>query len=282
MSIFDVSDIDSIFIKFLEINDAMRLYQVNVYYKNLLKPILKSFILFYSIAHKIKIRNHIYMNDIFAKSIIFGDIKICKYLYQKFKSDVISGITDFFVLSCIKGKLDIAMWLRSLDANVHWNDSEPFRLACQNGHLNVAQWINSITTISEKDYRRSFRFSCGSGRIHVAKWIYTLYHIYGFEHEYFLLACRNGHLDTAVWSYSFTSDTSGILKEFGFYLCCKNGHLCVAKWLYSLGTNIHYENDWAFQASCCYNRIKVAKWLCAINPQYSIQIIDGKIKYQMN
>ena len=171
-------DIDTILLRFLEIDDLRNLYQTNKYYYNKIKPLLQSFIDFHLQKNMIKlpiwIKNYAIL---FNKTIIFGKLDVCKY-YNKYYNFDIKTITDSFHLTCMNGHLEIAKWLINTFPNIdiHAEDEYAFRYSCYNGNLLIAKWLIEIfPNIDIHAYNEfAFRYSCIYNHLEVAKWLINL------------------------------------------------------------------------------------------------------------
>lgn len=114
MSIFKVLDLDSILLKFLDIDDLRCLYCVNKYYRNLIYFVIKNHIEYFALV-RYNLDNNIWpfydKCGVFQESIKFGKLDVCQYIYSK----------------CGK------MYLRIL-----------FKMACKLKHFDIAYWMYSI------------------------------------------------------------------------------------------------------------------------------------------
>lgn len=93
--------------------------------------------------------------SLFLKSIKYGDIAICRYLYSNNKYDIHAYYELPFRWACETGRCEIAKWLYNLalatrspiDTNTFYYAA--FRLAAQNGHFDVVQWLLTISMPDE-------------------------------------------------------------------------------------------------------------------------------------
>lgn len=265
MSIFVHNDIDNILINYLEMDDLRKLYQVNTYYNKMVRNELEPYIKLFS---HIKIKGEYKKQkewNIFLSAMMFGDIKVCKYLkgkfggkffdekfsykvlqsavrydrliilkwlYEEYNSDILIHILQY---ACEYNKLEIAQWTHSIDKTLINGECNFFGIACENGYLELAQWLNSI---------------------------YPDYH--GDIEEEFMISCERGNLNILQWLYTFDKNILDGDCETCFIIACENGNIDVAKWLYSIGANIHLYSDSAIKKSITNNHYEITKWLKTI------------------
>ena len=149
-------------------------------------------------------------------------------------------------------------------------------------------FFNIVDTIKIPNYfgnNKVFMKAIQIGNLNVCKYLFNKnkYDIHASNEFAFQLGCEKGHLHIAQWFFSFGNVDIHTDTDWAFRWSCSNGHLNVAKWLFSLGKiDIHAKNCYAFQNSCLNGHLNVAQWLCTLYPRYSIQVINGKIKYTIN
>jgi hypothetical protein len=257
-------------------------------------------------------------DEVFRRSCQYGYINIVKYLYDLSKMDGNNKInicvcSDFaFKMSCENGHFEVAKYLYGLsgiDGNgtidILIYDNYIFRKTCENGHTEIAKWLYDIIKININDCADyAFRMSCANGHLKIAKWLYELGNtndhdiidINRFSDYAFRNSCQNGHIQVAKWLYDLSTYNSADnvntkINIYAFYnevfvRSCQNDHIAIVEWLYHIDTveeknNKFYIDDDLFKKCCNYGSKQVAKWMCTINPHYSIKIKDGKIVYKI-
>lgn len=147
MSIFKVQNINTILLKFLDIDDLRSLYQVNTYYRNLIHSLLKPFFDFYTKYNKIPTPDWIIHDKKLSKAAYYGNFNVCQYIYKKHYVKINSDIqclNELFELSCIGGNVKIAKLLYFLGVNICCNLDWPFNIACEKGHIELVKWMCTI------------------------------------------------------------------------------------------------------------------------------------------
>lgn len=198
MSIFqNISDINFILLKFLDILDLINFSQVNKYYGGLInnyKKYNKSKYFYYLMGFKNKpwseIQNIIQLetkfksksdqekiNNIlniyytinkpeiiyFNQACISNNLFIMKYLYQKYKLDLHINHDYIFRLACLKNHKKIAKWLFSLSQFII--NSEPIIIKIINPE--------KLLIISD-NFEEPFLLACYYNKLEIIKWLYKL------------------------------------------------------------------------------------------------------------
>lgn len=263
MSIFKVADIDTILVNHLDIDELRNLYQINTYYRNLIRPSLDSFIKFFSEKVRKMSRSGQYI-----ESVKYGNIEIVKYL-QKYNN---SCNCNVFPVACAYGHLNIAKLLhQAVWCCCNGKIIHVFEETCLNDHLDVAKWL--YTEIKNIPFYVAFEECCKyCNNFDMIKWLDAILKTKDY-HKAFSNSCIGGKLETAQYLYSQYSHYLHNSLNIPFQDACINNHLDVAKWLHSLGVNIRHNNDIAFKSSCNENAIDIIHWLCSMEPRYSAEPI---------
>lgn len=259
MSIFKVHDINLILFELLDIDDLRNLYQVNTYYRKSLYATLCSFFIFYANINSIKLPKEIKNITLFNKSIVFGNLTICKYLYRKNNINIHINGNEYAIICCIQGHFDILQWLDSIGINMHRN-YDVFKMSCKYGHIEIIKYLQLLGA-NRYDSVYFFRLACEMGHIKAAKYLHSKPHdINIFIYYDFAHACMHGNIKVAKLLYSISTDFI-LDTNAAFITACEYGHIEIARWLYAIDvfTDDDYNN--AFRESCQYGHIKIAKWL---------------------
>jgi len=196
-----------------------------------------------------------------------NNISLLENLYNIFyDSDYFYSDYDYlFFEVCRNEKIDVLIWLYSIEKPNINTIYDAFIYACGSGNLNIAKWLCSL---NEHICNQLFY------------WIFNYNIILNCSDEAFNIACYNGHLDIVQWLYSLDDRPDiHINNEEPFRSACISGNLNLVKWLYNLNNNIdiHANDDEAFRYACELNNIDVAKWLKTLSDEYELEIIDDKI-----
>jgi len=101
--------------------------------------------------------------------------------------------------ACSHGKLDIAIWLKSLN-NLVEIECDVFGEVCEGGHIEMAKWL--ITTgkvILDENFGEYFRIACEYGHSQLADYLHTLHPECEYVIEY------KPHLVPKIMKKRFTS-----------------------------------------------------------------------------
>ena len=212
-----------------------------------------------------------YTDSIFNIACIKGQLKICRFLYDKYNIKLTS---NYFILACSNGHLNIALWLYNyvdiLETFLYNNQIvDAFYMVCINNQYNILKWLINLEKIKYyiKNCRWNYLFikCCKLGFIKIVKLLYynNIYDVNNLDIS-FLLCCHNNNLELCKWLYKLNIINIHIYNDFIFIGSCYNGCLDVSKWLYKkvvYNTNIL---NIAFSKSCIYNKKEVCKWLMSI------------------
>ena len=283
MSIFKVQDIDTILIQFLSIDDLRNLYQVNTYYRTLLYPLLQNFIAFYLNYNSIILPKWVIRNKSFNKSVIFGNLEVCKHLYHKISTESANNNTHDEDISHDPGyRIESReYWLNYIgDQNIA--DNQGFHLACCNNKLDIAKFIYSLGNFNKIfGYTHAFNGTCENGHINMAKWLYSFGQIHNTPNKFnyddsFTYCCKNNHIELAQWLISVADINYYGGYTNAIYTGCKRGNIDLVQWLMATTrtkfktTNVFNEVfRHGFILACQNNHIHIAKFLSEnIAPNY--------------
>ena len=208
-----------------------------------------------------------------------------------------SNYNYLFLEVCRNEKIDVLIWLYSIEKPFINTIYDAFIYSCDNGNLNVAKWLCSLNEhiCSQLFYwifnydiilncsDEAFIGACFNGHLEIAQWLYSLNYkpdIHINNEELFRFACISGNLNLVKWLYNLDNNINlHANDDEAFRFACKCNQLEIAQWLYSLDgkIDIHAYDDQEFKYACELNNIDVAKWLETLSDEYEIEIIDGKI-----
>lgn len=233
----------------------------------------------------------------------FGRYDIVKYLYES-KSINEQYLKDGFIVACENGQMMVAKWLQKKQNYNSDTLSHAFKSSCLCGQLDIVKWLyenykdkivlnnqNSNKTlmlsnnglgrvIIDDDINIVFAYACQYNHVNIVNWMYETNIIIvddttetSAQNYAFYKSCVYGHLELAKWLY-FKNMHRG-MENKAFVYSCFNGQLVVAQWIHETFPNIVFDYYKAFNLS--YNHIDVMKWLCTINDDFIIDIVDDKI-----
>jgi hypothetical protein len=158
--------------------------------------------------------------------------------------------------------VEVLQWLCALDpSRIVRFAGGIMSVACMDDLLDVAMWVHKTQADFDRDEAFSDACYCKKGR--VAKWIHGLggVDVSVASDDCFLHMCYEGHLDMAVWIYSFGAVSDWGLGD-GFELACRHGHLAIAQFLYNhSGIDIHQQYEYVFRETCRKGHLHIARWL---------------------
>lgn len=213
-----------------------------------------------------------YTNCLFNIACLKGQLKICRFLYEKYNIQLTS---NYFILTCFNGHLNVAMWLYNyvdiLKTFIYENQNvDAFYIACVNNQYNILIWLINLEEI--KNYINTCRWKylfircCRLGFIKIVKLLYynNIYDKNNLDIS-FLLSCHNNNLELCKWLFKLNIIDIHIYNDFVFIGSCYNGCLDVCKWLYE---KVFFNDEIlniAFAKSCIYNQKDICLWLLSIS-----------------
>jgi ankyrin repeat protein len=249
----------------------------------------------------------------------YGRLYVVKWFVKLFKKQkwTSDSLLPLFMSACFNGHLETAKYIISLEEYnaedtrehfIHFMNESIFVSCCEKGYIDIAKWLIelgydpkygmiNIHIHSGNWYVSAFSVSCMKGNLDIAKWLISL----GEKKEFifvddssncaseFIFVDDSSNMasefttvdDSSNMASEFTTvdDSSNMASEFGiidiheegeyaFEMSCSYGHLDVAKWLIELGKNpkygiidIHSDDDYAFRVSCMNKQYNVVDWL---------------------
>ena len=122
-------------------------------------------------------------NNLFRKVCKWDHVEMVQHVHQIYTIHAQyfnpKIITIEFYFACVRGNLDAAKGLYTIQPSLSNYVKHTFNDACERGHLEVAQWLYETSLTSdipcvELDDYRAFRWACEMGHLHVAQWIASL------------------------------------------------------------------------------------------------------------
>lgn len=290
MSLFkEQSDVDAILFKFLNFDDLAKLYGINKYYNNKLKPLLKNIIEFHAQMKRAQ------KYDFFGESLEFGDVEICKYMYAKFNysPENLRGLLirndchiDLTPKECPLGffskenfglrmNAEIIKWLCSFRYLIFKNKSEcvkiiscGFQMCCTNNNVAAAKLLSTLNDFDHTYLSSELIEECMLNDKYQDIIVFLIkickkHKIKINIIKLFLKSCAKNCYNIALWIFSIANinlnnkNLGTLCLEF----CCKNGNLSFVKWLCSKGVDIHFTDEIPFRIACDYGHMNVAKWI---------------------
>lgn len=190
MSIFTITDIDSVFLAFVYFDALIALSCTNKYYHVKSKKYLDKYKYFFTSSIN---RPILYANTkedkILLNAAANGDIDIFKYIYNKHEHKITCHQRILRVL-CSWSHINIAKWFLKKASDkicIHADDEIIFRNACWYNRLDVAKFVyNYDNTNIRLHFDEAFRYSCIFYNIEIAKWLVSLMpNVYSIEYDEF-------------------------------------------------------------------------------------------------
>ncbi len=176
------------------------------------------------------------INEAFVNSCAYGNLQSVEYLIALGESnqiiiDIHYNNDNAFICACTKGKLDIAMYLISLEnkygkINIHSENEKSIVNACYSGYLNVVKYLLSLENTHGKidihfDNEYIFRILCMTDYLDIIKFILSIDNEYGQinihanNEEAFQNACKHGNFEIINFILSL-QDTYGIINIYEY------------------------------------------------------------------
>ena len=248
-----------------------------------------------------------YTKSIFNIACLKGQIKICYFLH---KTCNIKLCSNYFILACSTGQLDIAKWLCNyvdiLEIYIYDNHFvDGFYISCINNQYEMLLWLITLDKIKHmiNTIRWDYLFlrCCRLGLLKIVQFLYNnnIYDKTNIDIS-FLLSCHNNNLDVCKWMFELDIIDIHLYNDFIFIGSCYNGAFDVCKWLFE---NVEFSQktlNISFSKSCIYNRKNICEWLLSISNidihdeyEYAFRLsdldmqkwlisIDGTINVNMN
>ena len=251
-------------------------------------------------------------NELFRSCCNRGDIKLAKSLYELNDVDIydrdpseLYGVGNAFEYACLYNNLEIAKWLFDISDKAKLNIYSYIDIIfvrVGSNDLEMLQWVYTLSEYDDTILRSAFMEACLGDKIDNAKWLYSLgtINVHAHDDAAFVESCISGHLDVAKWLYYELGDVnihayscnSNKERDYAFKWSLYMGKLDVAQWLYSLDGEIDVRsgNDQIFKYICekpkykfnhKFSRSEIARWLCTLCEDYSVEILGDDIKYMI-
>lgn len=237
--------------------------------------------------YKIKEKNTLIFPTI-IKCIQYKKIEMVKWLYMLDQTISNKEHEYYFKKACIYDNLELVQWIYKIKS-IDTLDNETITSLCQRNKLKILEWLNSIPNLVFSIYCHTslFRSICTHGYLELAQWFYSQYKnnidIHCNNDTIFTCAGYSNNFDLILWLYNevYEGKISIFCQNDIFNKVCTNNNLKLAQWIYTTfitTIDIRAYNDLTFKYVCSHKQnIEIAKWLCTLCEDYTIQIVDNII-----
>jgi ankyrin repeat protein len=212
-----------------------------------------------------------------------SNLAMCEFLAsQGAKIDVRDRYTGMTPLhtACLKGSMDMAMWLIDAGADAKCLSSEKrstLHYACFSGCMELIEELIDIGVSvngANTDGYTPLHDCCAAGNVEAAQYVVergaNIYCKNGYGLNGLHLACKYGHVRTVEWLLESFRDKYDVPDYHGmspFLTACAGGHFQIARRLATKGANINMESygveqrNSALHFACSSGSIPLVEWL---------------------
>ena len=228
-------------------------------------------------------------------AIEFGNLEICKWLYDMGAKDDINRVNNFgqstVFLACKHGHIGICEWLLNNGASRELLNrpsdigNSPMMISCYHNQISSCEWLKKEGAIidlkkTNKKGDTLMLFSAQQGNLKMCKWLLkngTKTDIFKANNDGdtpMLWACIKGNISLCQWLYNVGAKDDIFQADKNCHtpmsVACYYGHISIAQWLYENGprddiVNVNKSGCSPFKLSIYGENIEgnfsICKWL---------------------